>query len=245
MQAHTLQHVRHTKFCHLLEWISGNLFWGLKIKPKCFVSIPQLTKWKPITTQALSHFCHKYTLVLGWLIVLSMFFVKLSGCKLTDTKLQFTCCTYFQENHVFTSEMLLIAIFHDLTWNQMWKDHGVGCCRKIAFGWTNVRRPLMLPIVVPKPDPLLPDLLALPNPPTHPTRSPTIRFCLQVHKLCTGTYKWSIPGHVNTLFHHYMPKKLETTEHFWDQLASRRLRGLDKCHDSLRLKELSVSMEAM
>lgn len=151
------------------------------------------------------------------------------------------CCTCFQENHVFT----LSAIFHDLTWNQMWKDHGVGCCRKIAFGWTNVCRPLMLPIVVPKPDPLLPDLLALPNPPTHPTRSPTILFCLQVHKLCTSTYKWSIPGHVNTLFHHYMPKKLETTEHFWDQLASLWLRGLDKCHDWLRLKELSVSMEAM
>jgi hypothetical protein len=95
----------------------------------------------------------------------------------------------------------LSATFHDLTRNQMWKDHGVGCCRKIAFGWTNVRRPLTLPIVVPKPDPLLPDLLALPNPPTHPTRSPTIL------KLCTGTYKWSIPGHVNTLFHHLQAQK--------------------------------------
>ncbi len=90
MQAHTLQHVRHTKFSHFLEWISGNLFWGLKIKPKGFVSIPQLTKWKPITTQDLSHFCHKYTLVLGWLIVFSRFFIKLNGCKLTDTKLEFT-----------------------------------------------------------------------------------------------------------------------------------------------------------
>jgi hypothetical protein len=38
---------------------------------------------------------------------------------------------------------------------------------------------------------------------------------------------------------------LETTEHFWDQLASLWLRVLDKCHDWLRLKELSVSMEAM